>query len=378
MHLAVAHEWMVRYAGSERVVEAILEAYPDSRLLTTLAEPDRLPPILRHAYPSSLQLLPAATRHHEWLLPAMPMAWALRPPIDGVSAVVSSSHACAKAVRIAPGIPHLCYCHTPMRYAWDFESERDRFPPITRPAARAAMSYFRRWDRKSADNVDVFVANSSAVAQRIERFYRRRASIIHPPVDTEFFTPGGQRTEAFLYVGRLVGYKRPDLVIDAFADLNEQLLVVGKGQLEARLKARATPNVSFLGEVDEHRLLDLYRSACAVVFPADEDFGITMAEAHACGTPVIGLDRGGARDIVEHGTTGWLVKAPTVRLVQEAVHRAAETELDPVEIRRRGEQFSAARFRSEITAALETMVDRARDPRGFEQLRTDGLESPAP
>ena len=373
MRVAVAHDWLVGYAGSERVVEELLEAFPASSVITTLIERDALPPSLRGAEPSFLQHIPTATRHHEWFLPAMPLAWALRRPLRGVDAVVSSSHACAKAVRIETGIPHLCYCHTPMRYAWDFESEKTRFPWPARSAARLAMAWFRRWDRATAENVDAFVANSTAVAERIARFYGRRARVIHPPVRTDTFTPGGERTDTFLYVGRLVGYKRPDLVVGAFAELPEQLLVVGEGHLGARLRARATPNVSFLGEVDEPALIDLYRRARALVFAADEDFGIAMAEAQACGTPVIGLNRGGARDIVEQGVTGWLLDAPTVAHVRAAVREATREELDPAEIRRRAERFSAARFREKMTAAVETMVDVARGPDGLARLRRDGI-----
>ena len=359
MHLAVAHEWMVSYAGSERVVEAILEAYPDSRVLTTLVEPDRLPPILRRAEPSFLQHVPTATRHHEWLLPAMPLAWAVRTPIDGVAAVVSSSHACAKAVRIADGIPHLCYCHTPMRYAWDFESERQRFPPAVRPVARAMMHWFRRWDRATAKRVDVFVANSTAVAKRIARAYGRSSQVIFPPVDTERFTPGGERTDTFLYVGRLVGYKRPDLVVEAFSGLKQRLIVVGEGHLLAPLRARATPNIAFLGHVDQNTLLGLYRSAKALVFPAEEDFGIAMAEAQACGTPVIALARGGATDIVDDGETGWLLTEPTVSAVRAGVKRAIGHDLDPAEIRLRAERFAVPRFRAEIRQAIEAMIETA-------------------
>jgi len=360
VRIAVAHDWLVRYAGSERVVEEILRCFPDARLLTTLVEPGALPEPLGRAEPSLLQRIPSATRHHEWLLPAMPAAWALREPVAGVEAVVSSSHACAKAVRIDRGIPHLCYCHTPMRYAWDFESEKRRFPKPARPIARPTMAWFRHWDRKTAANVDVFVANSSAVAGRIQTFYGRSSQVIHPPVEVDRFTPGGERTDQFLYVGRLVGYKRPDLVVEAFAGLDERLLVVGTGHLEAPLRTRATANVTFLGEVDEQTLLELYRSARALVFPADEDFGIAMAEAQACGTPVIGLDRGGARDIVEDGVTGWLVDEPTVEQVRKAVRVAATESLDPSEIRRRAERFSAPRFRSELTAAVSAMVEEAR------------------
>jgi len=356
MRLAVAHDWMVTYAGSERVVEAILEAYPESRLLTTLIEPERLPQNLRRAEPSFLQRVPTATRHHEWFLPAMPLAWAVRHPVDNVSAVVSSSHACAKAVRIADGIPHLCYCHTPMRYAWDFESESGRFPATIRPAARLLMAGFRRWDRGTATRVDVFVANSTAVAERIERFYGRSAQVIHPPVDTERFTPGGERTDDFLYVGRLVGYKRPDLVVEAFAGLNERLVVVGDGHLLPQLRARATPNVTFLGHADDDTLLRLYRTSKALVFPAEEDFGIAMAEAQACGTPVIALNRGGARDIVDDGETGWLLETATVEAVRSAVREATRRSSDAAEIRQRAERFSTARFKREFTAAVESML----------------------
>jgi glycosyltransferase involved in cell wall biosynthesis len=360
MQLAVAHDWMVTYAGSERAVEEIVRAYPDARLLTALVERERLPQTLRRAEPSFLQHVPTATRHHEWLLPAMPLAWSMRRPIAGVDAVVSSSHACAKAVRIADGIPHLCYCYTPMRYAWDFESEKQRFPTAVRPAARILMSWFRRWDRATAEKVDEFVAISTAVAERIARCYGRSARVIFPPVQTDRFTPGGERSDAFLYVGRLVGYKRPDLVVSAFAGLRDRLLVVGEGHLLPSLRRRATPNVTFLGHVDEQELLDLYRTARALVFPAEEDFGIAMVEAQACSTPVIGLDRGGARDIVADGVTGWLVEQPTVESVRTAIRRAATEHLDPAEIRRRAERFSAARFRTEFTQAVDEMVEATR------------------
>ena len=374
MQIAVAHEWLVRYAGSERVVDELLAAFPDAELLTTMVEPTAVPPRLRSARPSVLQRIPGATSHHEWLLPLMPLAWRLRKPVVDVAAVVSSSHACAKAVRVGTGIPHLCYCHTPMRYAWDFQSEQVRFPSAIRPAARLGMSWFRQWDRRTADNVDVFVANSTAVKERISSFYGRAAKVVHPPVRTDRFTPGGERDDFFLYVGRLVPYKRADLVVEAFAGLEERLVVVGEGQLGPRLKARATPNVTFVAEVDEDRLLELFRTARALVFPAEEDFGIAMAEAQACGTPVVGLDRGGARDIVEEGVTGWLLPAATVDQVQAAVRRAAREELDSTEIRRRAERFSSERFRREMVAAVEGMAAVAAEPGGLDRLRRTGLD----
>ena len=359
VRVAIAHEWLVRYAGSERCVAEMVGAFPGARLLTTLVERSALPPLLRDAEPSLLQRVPGATRHHEWFLPLMPLAWRFRRPVSNVDIVISSSHACAKGVRVEPGTPHLCYCHTPMRYAWSFEAERGRFPAPIRPLARSGMRWFRRWDRRTAERVTRFVANSSAVARRIESAFGRSADVIHPPVRTEFFTPGGDRGDAFLYVGRLVAYKRPDLVVSAFAGLPEhRLVVVGEGPLRPSLTAAATANVSFLGSVDDERLRDLYRSSRALVYPAEEDFGITMAEAQACGTPVIGLAAGGAPDIVDPDVTGVLVREQSVEEVRAAVRRAAEEAFDSETISLRAQRFSSPRFRREISEAVAVTLGR--------------------
>lgn len=356
MRVGIAHEWLVRYAGSERCVEQMLAEFPDSVLLTTVLRPDGVPESLRGARPSFLQRMPGATSHHEWLLPLMPLAWRLRRPLADVDVVISSSHACAKAVRARPGTPHLCYCHTPMRYAWDFEAERERFPPGVRPFARRGMAWFRAWDRRTARRITRFVANSRAVAERIRRFYGRDADVVHPPVRTDYFTPEGERGEDFLYVGRLVSYKRADLTIAAFGGLPQRLLVVGEGHLRPQLESAAPPNVEFLGEVEAPELRQLYRRARALVYPANEDFGIAMAEAQACGTPVISLDEGGARDIVEHGVTGWLLADASLDALRDALRRAAQERLDEQQIRERAERFSHLRFRREIRAAVEEML----------------------
>jgi glycosyltransferase involved in cell wall biosynthesis len=352
LRVAIAHEWLVRYAGSERCVTEMLAAFPGARLLTTLLDASTVPAAFLAAEPSLLQHVPGAKRHHEWFLPLMPLAWRLRPKVGEVDLVISSSHACAKGVRVDRRIPHLCYCHTPMRYAWDFDAEQERFPNAVRPLARAGMGWFRRWDRKTAARVTRFVANSTAVARRIQHVFGRTAEVIHPPVRTEFFTPGGKREDFFLYVARFVSYKRADLVVEAFGALPEhRLMMVGDGPLSSALAARATPNITLLGTLDDDRLRDLYRSACALVYPADEDFGIAMAEAQACGTPVIGLAAGGATDIVEPGRTGWLLREQSVDELRAAVRRAASEELDSEEITRSAQRFSAARFRREIQEA---------------------------
>lgn len=332
------------------------KVFPDSRLLTSVINRGVLPPLLADGEPSALQRLPRASKHHEWLLPLMPAAWRLREPVLDVDAVISSSHACAKAVRVDPRIPHLCYCHTPMRYAWDFESEAERFPAALLFAARIAMTSFRRWDRRTARRVTTFVANSRAVAGRIERFYGRTSRVIHPPVRTSFFTPGDDRGDFFLYVGRLVSYKRADLVVDTFAELPFRLVVVGSGQLQDQLRSRAPANVTFAGEVGDEELRQLYRRARALVYPANEDFGIVIAEAQACGTPVIAFAEGGAADIVEPNVTGWFIGRQTVGELRRAIERASTETLDSNAIRERAEQFSEERFRAEIKDAVETMV----------------------
>jgi glycosyltransferase involved in cell wall biosynthesis len=347
---------MVVHAGSERVVENLLAEFPDAELLTTIANPKALPPALRRARTSFLQRIPGATSHHQWLLPLMPLAWRFLTPSGDVDAVISSSHACAKAVRVPPGRPHVCYCHTPMRYAWDFAAERERFPRPVRPPAAVLMRWFRRWDRQTAATVSHFVANSSAVAGRIKSFYGRTARVVHPPVRTGYFTPASERGDEFLYVGRLVGYKRADLVVEAFAELPYRLAVVGTGHLEPRLRATAGPNVRFLGEVPDAELRNLYRSARALVYLADEDFGIAMAEAQACGTPVLALARGGAVDIVEPDVTGWLLERQDVGDLRNALRRAAGHELDAAEIRARAERFGEERFRREMRDVVESAV----------------------
>ena len=347
--VAIAHDWLVSYAGSERCVAELLTAFPDAGLLTTIVDPKAVPEPLAAARPSLLQHVPGAARHHEWLVPLMPAAWRLRRPLDGVDAVISSSHACAKAVRVADGIPHLCYCYTPMRYAWDFESERLRFPTAVRPVARAGMSWFRRWDRETARRVTSFVAISKAVAQRIRTAYGRDADVVYPPVRTDFFTPNGTgRGDHFLYAGRLVAYKRPDLAVAAFAGLPYRLVVVGEGSARAELERRAPPNVTFVGSVDDARLRELYRTAIGFVHPGEEDFGIAMVEAQATGTPVVARRAGGALDIVDDGETGWLVDGDALDDWRRAVRRAAETEVDRRAISQRAQRFAADRFRREM------------------------------
>jgi glycosyltransferase involved in cell wall biosynthesis len=245
-----------------------------------------------------------------------------------------------------------------MRYAWDFASEAQRFPAPIRPAARAFMPAVRRWDRGTAQRVTAFIANSSAVAARIECFYGRSAEVIHPPVETDYFTPTDRDRdrEGFLYVGRLVGYKRADLAVECFRGLPHRLTVIGEGHLGPELRATAPPNVTFISAVSKSELREHYRRAQALVFPADEDFGITMAEAQACGTPVIGLRAGGALDLVRDPDAGFLADAPDPGELRQLIRRAAVTDFDHRAISAAAQRFSCERFGARIVVAAEVRL----------------------
>ena len=238
-----------------------------------------------------------------------------------------------------------------MRYAWDFQQERQRFPAPMRGVIGAGMAPLRAWDRRSAQHVDHFIANSTAVAERIRRHYGREADVIHPPVDTEFFTPGtGERDEFFIVAGRLVAYKEPQVVVDAFRGLDARLVVVGTGPLEAHLRRDAPPNVEVLGHVGDERLRGLMRRARALIHVGNEDFGITMAEAIACGCPVIARAEGGALDIVVPGVNGILIGQSGSDAIRRAVRGPIPDEADVISAS--VTHLGRARFREEIVDAV--------------------------
>lgn len=357
LRVALAHDWLVRYGGAERCLDELLNLFPESSLHVAIMDADAVPKRYRHATTSVLQGIPGASSHHQLLLPLMPLAWRVAEPLRDVDVVISSSYACAKAVRVAEGIPHVCYCHTPMRYAWQFRAEKGRVPVQFRPPAAALMGAMRRWDRRSAGRVSEFIANSTAVATRIRNAYGRRATVIHPPVRTDFFTPAGEREDFFLYVGRLVAYKRADAVVRAFAAMPEsRLVLVGTGPLEDSIRREAPSNVEFRPNVSDNELRDLYRRTRALVFPAEEDFGIAMAEAQACGTPVIGLAAGGALDIVRDRETGWLITDASPDSLCRAIRIATAERLDESRIRSSALRFSPDIFRQGIADAVSRVV----------------------
>jgi glycosyltransferase involved in cell wall biosynthesis len=285
--------------------------------------------------------------------------------LDDADLVISTSHCAAKSVVRTGRARHLCYCHSPMRYAWDqFDAYfgRERLGSFGNTLARIALAPIARWDRSTAHRVDRYLANSHYVAGRIARYYNREATVLHPPVDTEFFTPNGDRPRGddtsphFLVVSALVPYKRLDVAVDAATRLGVPLDVVGTGPDLARLRARAGSGVNFLGSVEGDALRGLYRRARAFVMPAEEDFGIAPVEAMACGRPVIAYGRGGALETVVPDVTGVLTSEQSVDAFADAMGAFDEHAWDSARIRRHAEAFSTARFEAAFSDAVQSLV----------------------
>jgi len=274
--------------------------------------------------------------------------------------VISSSHACAVNVRPRPDATHLCYCYTPMRYAWMPKTD-ERAGGIQALALGGLRRYLRKKDLSASARPDGYVAISSAVAERIQRFYGRSAQVIHPPVDIDDFDPGRDKDPSlFLWTHRLVRYKRPDLVAEAFRDLPYRLLMVGVGPLEARLRERLPANVELLGWVPREQLAQLYAKASGFIHVGEEDFGITMVEALASGTPVIALDRGGARDIVRHEQDGLLLERAEIESLRAAIIEIVGKEWDRGKLVARSAEFSYERFVHRLRSYTNELLQRKR------------------
>jgi glycosyltransferase involved in cell wall biosynthesis len=359
--IAVVHDWLTGMRGGERVLEAILELVPGADLFTLFHFPGSVSPQIegRTIHTSNLQPLAKRVGDYRRLLPLFPQAaraWDFR----GYDAVISSSHCVAKGVN-ARGLPHLTYCHTPMRYIWDrFD---DYFPPskpLVRGAAKAIAPWLRRWDVKTSAGVTQFVANSHFVRDRIARHYGREAEVIHPFVDEIFLSPdiNEWREDFDVVVSALVPYKRIELAIDAAVAGGTRLVVIGGGPLLDALRERGGPNVTLLGHVPREVIIDTVSRARSLVLPGIEDFGITPLEAMALGTPVVALGSGGVRDSVVDGETGVFFEAPVVDSLREALSAARSRSWDRRAIRARAARFSRARFSAEFGAAMARVLPR--------------------
>ena len=361
--VALTHEWLTIPGGSEKVVERLLGIVPQAELFTSVYEPSLYgPPISSRAvHTSFIDRLPGARTHYPKLLPLMNQAFR-RFDLDGFDLVVSSNHACAKNVRTPPGARHLCYCHTPMRYAWEPEFlAGEDLGAVGRRVAPLVARHLRKIDRRAAAGPDRFVANSTHVALRIRTYYGREATVVHPPVDVDRFLDVPRTTgDYYLFFGRIVPYKRADLAVAACARLGRPLKVAGEGRALDAARAVAGPQTEFLGKVSDEEVTELFAGARALIFPGEEDFGIVPVEAQAAGLPVIAYGVGGVRDSVVDGETGVLYDDGGVDALCAAIERFEAMDLDESVVRDNARRFAPGAFDAGIERELVLLAEEGR------------------
>ncbi len=367
MRTAVVHDWLETYAGSERVIEQILSTVGPADVFTLVdfvKKHERAFLKTSTVHTSFIQRLPFARRNFRAYLPLMPLAIEQFDLTD-YDLILSSNHAVAKGVLTREDQVHLCYIHTPIRYAWDLyhaylKEHKLRYGPKS-VIARMVLHYLRLWDYSTSARVDAFAANSHYVARRIWKTYRRSARVIYPPVDVERFQLATQKDKCYVTVSRLVPYKRVDLIIEAFRLMpTRTLIVVGGGPEYSRLAERAPQNVKMLGHQPLEAVINYLQKARAFVFAADEDFGISPVEAQACGTPVIAYNHGGVTESVRDGETGVFFNQQNAESLAAAVEKfeSRERDFSPHVIRAHAEEFSPERFRLQFKSFIKQSVAR--------------------
>ncbi len=365
MNTAIIHEWLVTLAGAESVLQSIYKLYPGT-IYTLFHDKDGIvgaPFAEAPIYMSMLQRLPFGKNHHRAFLPLYPMAIE-QFDLREYKLVISSSYAVAKGVLTSSDQLHICYCHSPMRYIWDLTFQYLEASGLSGGLksfiVRAIFHYIRLWDASSAIRVNEFIANSHYIANRIQKCYNRPATVIYPPVDVDKFSVGHKRENYFITVSRLVPYKRIDLTIRAFNELNLPLVIVGEGPAEKELKKIANKNITFVGHLQAEALADHLKCARAFVFCAEEDFGIVNVEAQACGIPVIALGKGGALETVLKDKTGMFFYKQDVQCIIDTIREfcAKEASFDPQVIRANAEQFPRSRFEREFKSFVDSAWER--------------------
>jgi len=361
MRVAILHDYLNQYGGAERVLEAILEMYPAADIYTLLYDGEKT----RGAFAANIAKtsfldIPFIRRRHRLFIPFMPLAAKFLKSKERYDLVISSTAGYGKGIGVT-GRYHVSYCHTPLRYAWEFDYLKDvPFSPwpvkegIMRPIARA----LRRWDERTAGRVNVFMANSRHIQGKIRAYYKRDAIVVYPPVDTKLFYPERERVHEpyYLMAGRLLYYKRFDLGIRAFNEMKRRLVVVGKGPEYANLAAMADARyIRFVPSPDDAELRRIYSNAEAFIFPQVEDFGLVAAEALACGTPVIAYKEGGGGEIVSPKRTGVIMREQTSAAVIAAVREAERTQWNRKAIAAEAEKFSKEAFKRNFEAVLASV-----------------------
>jgi len=359
MQVALVHDYLNQMGGAERVLLTLHDLFPQAPIYTSIYDPKRVDARFRTVdiRTSFIQRLPGAKRHHQRFLPLYPFAFE-HLDLREYDLVISDSSAFAKGIVTRPDALHICYCHTPMRWAWNYEEyvERERLGRLTRMMLPPFITWLRNWDYITAARVDYFVANSPSVAARIAKYYRRESVFIPPPIETARFYIAPHHEDYFLIVSRLIPYKRIDRAVAAFTLLGLPLRIVGTGRDERRLQRMAGKNVQFLGRLSDEQVRAQMARCRAFIFPGEEDLGIAPLEAQACGRPVIAYGAGGALATVVEGSTGLFFFEPTPEALAEVIVSFKDEYFDPQAIRRHAEEFSTERFMRRFTQFVETKI----------------------
>ncbi len=355
MRLAIVHDYLIQMGGAERVVAAMVQAFPEAPIYTSATDYDRLFPefIGKQIRNTWMNSLPGIARHFKKLFPIYPFAFRCLPRVDADVVWISSS-GFAKWARIAERAKTVCYCYTPPRFFWtpDAYLDQELKGAVLKRIAAALLTILRKWDYQCAQRIDQFVAISRCVQQRILDCYGRSSVVVYPPVNVDRFSVTSRRGDYYLVLSRLVGYKRIDLAVQAFNQLGEKLVIIGDGPDRARLQALAGPTISFLGHVTDSEAKRYLEGCRGLIFPGVEDFGIAPVEAQACGRPVIAFAGGGALETVTDGETGILFQEPSPESLAGAVRRAAGITWCAENIRANAERFSREVFLQKMTLVL--------------------------
>jgi glycosyltransferase involved in cell wall biosynthesis len=355
LKVALSHDWLTGMRGGERVLELLCDGFPEAQVHALIHNRSAVSErINRHPIRTSwLQSVPGIFKHYRNFLPFYTSAiGAMRAPEADL--LISTSHCVAKGLKTRPGTKHLCYCFTPMRYAWLFFDEYFGGNPAKKLFLQPLLAYLRAWDVAASKKVNLFVAISQHVRRRIQIHYGREADVVYPPVNTDYYTPvAGPAGDFDLIVSALVPYKRLDLAVSAYARSGYPLKVVGTGTERSALESLAANNIEFLGWRPDDEVRELYRRCRLLVFPGEEDFGIVPVEAQACGKPVVAYAHGGALETVAKGVSGILFKEQSEEALIHAVDECASTRWDPSAIRANAERFSTQNFLDGLNASMQ-------------------------